>query len=344
MEANRIIAPHQGSLRTVIDRFRALGRRAKRRPLRVGPAARFGFEESVGAVDFLVHVDRDLRFLYVSDSSLRFIGYHREYLQTVTLHDLIAPADTARFAALLARANASGTVEKTTLDLIKSLTYPVSVELRVVRNHQDGVEGYAIAGFDVSSWRATEARLTHALHHDPLTGIANLSALVPALLDAQQRADTLSAPAALLLLDLDDYQRVNRALGYDAGDEMLRETARRVLAIANQGETIARIASDEFAIRMPSLTRSPSLAIREPKLEAHWIRLAISLAVKAIRWAMSLPCRQSLWVIRRTTANPITKVFRVSIWSILVRKHNRTSLLALAPRSSGWSNQGGSLK
>ena len=252
MEANRIIAPHQGSLRTVIDRFRAFGRRANRRPSRAGTPPRFEFEETVGAVDFLAHVDRDLRFLYVSDASLRFIGYHREYLQTVTLHDLVAPADAARFVALLARAAASGAVEKTTLDLIKSLTYPVSVELRVVRNHHDGVEGYAIAGFDVSSWRATEARLTHALHHDPLTGIANLSALVPALLDAQQRADTLSAPAALLLLDLDDYQRVNRALGYDAGDEMLRETARRVLSTANQGETIARIASDEFAILLPT--------------------------------------------------------------------------------------------
>jgi diguanylate cyclase (GGDEF) domain len=98
----------------------------------------------------------------------------------------------------------------------------------VVRSSHDGVDGYAIAGFDVSAWRATEERLTQALHLDRLTNLANQSALIPALLDAQQQADAHGTPAALLLLDLDDYQRVNRALGYDAGDEMLRDTARRI--------------------------------------------------------------------------------------------------------------------
>ncbi|MGH8782329.1 putative bifunctional diguanylate cyclase/phosphodiesterase [Paraburkholderia sp.] len=250
MEANSIIVPRRGSLRTVFDRFRAFGRRTGGQP---GSAfAPLRIEQTVGAVDFLAQVDHELHFLYVSDASLRFIGYHREYLQTVTLHDLVAPADAARLAALLARAKSSGTVEKATIELVKSLTYPIAVELRVVSNQHDGVEGYAIAGFDVSTWRATEARLTHALNHDPLTGISNLSALIPALLDAQQRADTLGTPAALLLLDLDDYQRVNRALGYDAGDEMLRDTARRLATTANQGETIARVASDEFAILLPA--------------------------------------------------------------------------------------------
>ena len=53
----------------------------------------------------------------------------------------------------------------------------------------------------------------------------------------------------LLLLDLDDYQRVNRALGYDAGDEMLRDTARRLLNMTNPNETVARVASDDLADR-----------------------------------------------------------------------------------------------
>ncbi|HXZ10493.1 MAG TPA: sensor domain-containing phosphodiesterase, partial [Paraburkholderia sp.] len=215
-------------------------------------------EHTVGAVDFLAHVDRDLKFLYVSDASLRFIGYHREYLQTITLHDLVAPDDVARLDALLERAAAGNVVEKATLDLVKSLTYPVAVELRVVRNSFDGTDGFAIAGFDVSTWRATEERLNHALHHDRLTGLANQAALIAALIDAQQHADAHGSTAALLLLDLDDYQRVNRALGYDAGDEMLRETARRLQNMVNQGETIARVASDEFAIVMPLMSTHPN--------------------------------------------------------------------------------------
>ncbi|MBB5445913.1 MULTISPECIES: bifunctional diguanylate cyclase/phosphodiesterase [unclassified Paraburkholderia] len=263
MEANTITAPRRGSLRTVIDRLRAFGRRedddqpssANRPP---------PLEQVVGAVDLLAHVDDALRFIYVSDASLRFIGYHREYLKTATLHDLVAPADVPRLDALLKLAAASGNVEKATLGLVKSLTYPITVELRVVRSSHDGVDGYAIAGFDVSSWRATEERLTQALHLDRLTSLPNQSGLLHALLDAQQKADAHGTPVALLLLDLDDYQRVNRALGYDAGDEMLRDTSRRLLNMTSPNETIARVASDEFAILVkPAASRTDAAAAAE---------------------------------------------------------------------------------
>jgi len=251
MEATRITPARRGLLRTAIDRFRAARQPARATVAPASPGVPHGLEQAAHAVDFLAHVARNLTFLYVSEASLRFIGYHREYLQTVTLHELVAPGDVARLDAALRRADESGAVEKITLDLIKSLTYPVPVELRIARNCHDGIEGYAIAGFDVSSWRATEASLKHQLHHDNLTGLANVPALVEEMRHAQQKADATGKSAALLLLDLDDYQRVNRALGYDAGDEMLRDTARRLSNMTTQGEVIARISSDEFAILLP---------------------------------------------------------------------------------------------
>ncbi|CAH2917250.1 MAG: EAL domain protein [uncultured Paraburkholderia sp.] len=193
----------------------------------------------------------------MSDASLRFIGYHREYLETITLHELVAQTDTTRLDALLARASTTGNVEKATLGLIKSLTYPITVELRVVRSSHHGMEGFAIAGFDVSAWRASEERLIQALHLARLTNLANQSALIPALLEAQKRADAL-------LLDIDNYQRVNRALGYDAGDEMLRDTARRILNMTSPDETVARVASDEFAILVkPAANRTDAAAAAE---------------------------------------------------------------------------------
>jgi diguanylate cyclase len=206
------------------------------------------FEQTAAAVDFLVHVDRNLRFLYVSDASLRFAGYHREFLLGATLHDLVAPEHHARLDALFARALDSAAVEKDTIDLVKALTYPLAVELRVQRATYAGMDGFAVAGFDVSAWQGAQAHLTHALHHDPLTGLPNQAALARALERALAHADEHGTPVALLLLDLDDYQRVNRALGYDAGDELLSETARRLTHLALQGELITRIGSDEFAI------------------------------------------------------------------------------------------------
>ncbi|MCP3721873.1 sensor domain-containing phosphodiesterase [Paraburkholderia sp. CNPSo 3272] len=294
MEANRISAPREGWLRTVVDRFYALAglkdiagdppmpgdanapHAAQAHsaavaaqaadaaadqgaaplvpslPGAAGPdyadAVSRSFENTAAAVDFLVHVDARLHFLYVSDASLRFAGYHREFLLGATLADIVTPEHHERLEALIARAAHSGAVEKDTIDLVKALTYPLPVELRVQRAQYGETTGFAVAGFDVSGWQGTEAALTHALHHDPLTGLPNQTALAPALQRAQADADHFGVPVALLLLDLDDYQRVNRALGYDAGDELLRETARRLTHLALQGEMIARIGSDEFAI------------------------------------------------------------------------------------------------
>ncbi|MCX5540405.1 GGDEF domain-containing protein [Paraburkholderia sp. CNPSo 3076] len=291
MEANRISAPRQGWLRTVVDRLYALaglegiaGDPPMPRDANAPHAAQAqhaaqvadasddkgaaplvppspaaaepdyadavsrSFENTAAAVDFLVHVDARLHFLYVSDASLRFAGYHREFLLGATLADIVTPEHHERLEALIARAAHSGAVEKDTVDLVKALTYPLPVELRVQRAQYGETAGFAVAGFDVSGWQGTEAALTHALHHDPLTGLPNQAALAPALQRAQADADHFGVPVALLLLDLDDYQRVNRALGYDAGDELLRETARRLTHLALQGEMIARIGSDEFAI------------------------------------------------------------------------------------------------
>lgn len=231
MEAIRNKTPRKGSWRAALHQLRRFAwsggalMPARAGTPRADDTVRSWLEQTVGAVDFLAHVDRDLRFLYVSDASLRFIGYHRDYLHTLTLRELIPEQDTATLDGLLARASQTGDVEKATLCLVKSLTYPLDVEVRAVRSRHHGVDGFAIAAFDVSSWRAIEARLTYELHHDPMTGLDNLSALLPALMRAQQIADEGGGCTALLLLDLDDYQRINRALGYDAGDALLRDTS-----------------------------------------------------------------------------------------------------------------------
>ena len=264
MEANRYSAPRQRTRRVVSGWLRSLWPRRARaagtgspsagRPAHAGSAAPAALvaEATAGVVDFLVHVDLHLRFLYVSDASLRFTGYHREFLLGATLHDLVAPADAARVDALFARATKTNALEKDTIELLKSLTYPLSVELRVQRAPYGGREGFAVAGHDVSAWQDGAAQLTHALHHDALTGLPNQLALVAALTRAQADADERRAPFALLLLDLDNYQRVNRALGYAAGDELLRETAQRLAPLAPRGGLIARTGSDEFAILITS--------------------------------------------------------------------------------------------
>jgi diguanylate cyclase len=269
MEAKRSNVPRRRTWRETIDR---LWRRKTAAP----PAAAAAvpapqgrnalaaeLDRLVRGVDFLAFVDASLHFLYVSEASLRFVGYRHEYLRAVTLHELVAAGDTAALDGLLARASASGGVERATVHLMKSLTYPIPIELRAVAGIHEGTPGFAISAFDISGWRATEERLIYELHNDRMTGLANGTALAAALESALETVDTQGTGAALLLVDLDDYQRVNRALGYEAGDALLRETAARLASLVSPEETLARVASDEFAVLVRAGTREHAAAAAE---------------------------------------------------------------------------------
>jgi diguanylate cyclase (GGDEF)-like protein len=222
-------------------------------------------EATLAAVDFLAQVDASLRFSYVSAGSVDFLGYHRDYLRSLTLHELVPSNEIDELDALVARARQSGKLESATLHLLKSLTTPICVELRILatRTPGQGEPGFALAAFEVSRWRDSEAALRHALHHDPLTGLENLTALKTALDAAQAEAVHTHTHAALLLVDIDDFQRINRALGYDAGDDMLRETARRIQHAARAGERVARVASDEFAVLLSAGTSAEAVVAAE---------------------------------------------------------------------------------
>ena len=83
---------------------------------------------------------------------------------------------------------------------------------------------------------------------DPLTAVGNRALLRERLQLALESAWARDSEFALLLLDLDGFKQVNDAYGHSAGDSLLRETAQRLQAILREGEVMARMGGDEFAV------------------------------------------------------------------------------------------------
>lgn len=93
---------------------------------------------------------------------------------------------------------------------------------------------------------ASAARLSHAASHDILTGVLNRTGLTGML--AARMAESDAADDGLLLLDLDDFKSINERYGHATGDEILRETARRLQAAVRRPDRIGRLGGDQFAV------------------------------------------------------------------------------------------------
>jgi diguanylate cyclase (GGDEF)-like protein len=84
--------------------------------------------------------------------------------------------------------------------------------------------------------------------YDPMTGLPNRGLLEDRLAQALAALDRLPGWLALLFIDIDGLKAINDSLGHDAGDEMLRETARRMAGALRGSDTLARIGGDEFLV------------------------------------------------------------------------------------------------
>lgn len=96
--------------------------------------------------------------------------------------------------------------------------------------------------------REKREHLKYLAHYDSLTDLPNRVLLQDRLQQAIRRAKRNGMLLGILFLDLDNFKKVNDTFGHHIGDSLLREVALRLKSLQRAGDTVARLAGDEFVI------------------------------------------------------------------------------------------------
>ncbi len=127
----------------------------------------------------------------------------------------------------------------------------------------------------VLAWIADARRIKSQAERDsafdPLTGLPNRRSGHQTLEHTAAQARRSGVPLALLLVDLDDFHRINDQYGYEAGDATVAAVGRLLVAACRTGDIVARVGGEEFLVLLPDTRDRGALIV------ADKIRSAVAL-------------------------------------------------------------------
>lgn len=194
--------------------------------------------------------DRNNRILQVNPAFIRLTGYTVNEVRGKNPNILASGKTTPdEYRAMWHSINETGFWQGEIWDRHKDgCVYPKLLTISVVRSVSGSVDYYIASFADISAQKATEERIRHIAHHDPLTDLPNRLHLQISLKQTMSLVRRKEEEAAVMFIDLDRFKVINDSLGHQVGDGLLIEVAHRLKQSVRDSDLVARLGGDEFVI------------------------------------------------------------------------------------------------
>lgn len=209
----------------------------------------------------------DLRLVYVNRALARSVGYEQEEIagqhidvmipegqtsaevdRELEINDQLESAGRARFETEIRRKDGSALwVRVTITPLLIDGEPPMGV----------------VVGQDVTEEKRALEALRFQAEHDPLTGVFNRRRFQDELERELSRSVRHGSGGAVLVLDLDDFKRVNDTRGHAAGDQLLAAVASALEARLRPTDVLARLGGDEFGVILPHADEAAARSVAD---------------------------------------------------------------------------------
>ncbi|MEI6557017.1 MAG: EAL domain-containing protein [Rhodospirillaceae bacterium] len=213
-------------------------------------------------------VDRTLRVCAANQAFLTITGQDRErILGRPPLLSTPGFGEPGLIERICADADVTGHW-RGELGCVRPDFVPFSAWLSVttVRGPNDETEFFVLACSDVTERKQQEERIRYQANFDGLTTLPNRRLLHERLEQTIRLAAAGHERLAVAFLDLNRFKQVNDSLGHRAGDELLKQVARRLRSSCGASDTVGRYGGDEFVMIVPNVGERFSAAYLAEKL------------------------------------------------------------------------------
>src|SRR6185503_13723537 len=206
-------------------------------------------------------VSVDGSWLQVNESLCKLLGYSEQELRATSFQRLTHAEDLRHVQSYIQRV-LEGYIQSHEQEkrYIHEQGHPVWVQWHVslLKDSETGTKRLFFQVQDISDRKKAEEKLTQ----DTLTGLPNRARFYDLL---KLRVSRRDQQCAVLLLDVDRFKLVNDSLGNASADQLLIQIAQRVKTCMRQGDVLARVGGDEFAVLLDDVSgedEASSVAVR----------------------------------------------------------------------------------
>jgi len=199
------------------------------------------------ANDCIMIYDLDGKILEVNDRACKRLGLLRNDI----LNKSISDADIYEYFEELGNTvneliKKGSLIFESIFILKNGKKVPVEISSKII--NYNNIKAVLSISRDITERKKIEELIRNLAYKDPLTDLPNRLLLTEHFNLTKANAERNNKKFAIMLIDLDNFKKINDSLGHNIGDKVLRHVGKRFVSILRKEDIAARIGGDEFLL------------------------------------------------------------------------------------------------